>query len=128
MLKKIGFSLLCGAASIATSNYAVAKNNILQAGATLEYELHPNQAQTFSNLMLWEVTAKCKVISTDESNYIFAEATKKKGTLNGIPWEKGGTLYVTVHNGDILTITAEKGAQVKLTNLGEHLVRAICSN
>ena len=128
MLKKLGFSLLCVAASIATSNYAVAKNNILQAGATLEYELHPNQAQTFSNLMLWEVEAKCKVISTDESNVIQAVATAKTGKLNDMPWEKGDILFVTVHNGEIFKLTAARGAQVKLTNLGEHLVRAICSN
>ncbi|RUR13278.1 hypothetical protein [Legionella sp. km772] len=127
MLKKIGFSLLCVAASI-SSSYAVSKNNILQAGATLEYELPPNEAQTFSNYMFWEVEADCKIFTQDEGNVLFAKATAKKGKLNGIPWVKGDTLRVTVHDGEILKITASPGAQVQITNEGEHLVKAICSN
>ena len=128
MLKKFGFSLLCVAASISTSTYAVSKNNILQAGATIEYELPPNEAQTFSNYMFWEVEANCKIITEDASDVLFALATAKKGKLNDIPWSKGDTLRLTVHHGEILKITAAPGAQVKITNEGEHLVRAICSN
>lgn len=128
MFKKIGLTLLCVATTITTSTYAVAKNNVLQVGATLEYELPPNQAQTFSNYMFWEVEADCKIVSPDASNVLYAFATAKKGKLNGIPWVKGDSMRVTVHNGDILKITAAAGAQVQITNEGESLVKAICSN
>lgn len=128
MFKKIGLTLLCVAATITTSTYAVAKNNVLQVGATLEYDLPPNQAQTFSNYMFWEVQADCKIVTPDASNVLYAFATAKKGKLNDIPWVKGDSMRVTVHNGDILKITASAGAQVQITNEGESLVKAICSN
>ncbi len=128
MLKKIILSLLLVTTAIATNTYAVTKNNSLQPGATIEYELPPNEAQTFSNYTFWEVEARCKIITEDESNVLYAVATAKKGKLNDIPWSKGDSLRLAVHNGEILKITAASGAQVKITNEGEHLVRAICSN
>ncbi len=128
MLKKIGISLLCMAATISTSTYAVSKNNILQAGATIEYELPPNEPQTFSNYMFWAIEANCKIITEDEGDVFYAVAVAKKGKLNGIPWSKGDALRVTVHNGENLKINADSGASVKITNEGAHLVRAICSN
>lgn len=130
MLNKITLSLLCVAASvsIATNSHAEQKNNLLQLGTTIEYDLPPNEAQTFSNYTFWEVQADCKIVTQDESNVFYAVATAKKGKLNGVPWTKGDTLRLTLYNGETMKISAVAGAQVKITNEGEHLVKAICTS
>jgi hypothetical protein len=128
MLKKLGLSMLFVAATISTNTYAATKDNILQAGATLEYELVPNQPQLFTNYMMWAIEAKCKITSEDEGNVLFAKAIRKSGKLNDIPWTTGESLRVTVHNGEILKINADKAAQVEITNEGQHTVRATCTS
>ncbi|KTD82861.1 hypothetical protein [Legionella waltersii] len=125
MLRKIGFTLLFAAASISTSTYSLPTHNLVP-GVTLEYEFQPNQPQVFVNYLYWEVSAECKIYSEDSSNEMFTEALLKRGKVNGIPLSKGETLKVTVHNGDILKISAEAGAKVQITNIGAHTLKAIC--
>ena len=128
MLKKIGYTLLCAATTIATNAFALTQNHMLQAGITIEYELPPNSPQLFTNYMFWAVEANCKITTEDESNVLFAEALAKKGKMNDIPWSKGDTLRLTIHNNENLKINADSGAQVRLTNEGQNMVRTSCSS
>ena len=125
MLRKIGFTLLCAAASLSTNSYSM-MNHTLQAGVTLEYELPPNDPQTFINYMYWEITANCKITTEDESNELLAEALAKNGKINDVALSKGETMRVLVHQGENLKLSAESGAKVRITNLGQHTVKATC--
>lgn len=128
MLKKLGLSLLCVAATITTNTYAVTKNNMLQAGVTIEYELLPNEPQLFTNYLFWAVEAHCKITTEDDGDVLYGVGLAKKGKLNDIPWSKGDTIRVTVHNGETMKLNADSGAQVSITNEGQHTVKATCSN
>lgn len=128
MLKKIGFSLLLTAAVVSTNVYSVTINHQLQAGMSIEYDLPPNDPQLFTNYMFWAVEANCKISTEDESNVLFAEATNKNGKINNITLKKGQSTRVTVYPGEILKLSADSGAQVRITNEGKHTVHAICSS
>jgi hypothetical protein len=128
MLKKLGLSLLCVAATITTNTYAVTNNYSLQAGATIEYILPPNQPQLFTNYLFWSVEAHCKITTEDDSNVLYGVGLAKKGKLNDIPWSKGDTIRVTVHHGETMKMYAESGAQVSITNEGKNTVKETCSN
>ncbi len=126
MLRKIGFTLLCAAASISTSAYSISIHS-LTPGVTLEYELPSNQPQVFVNYMFWTIEANCKIETKDQSDELLVEALSKKGKVNDITLSEGQSMRVTVQNGQNLKITADSGARVKITNLGQTLVKATCS-
>lgn len=128
MLKKAGFTLLFVAAALTNTSFASTNRHVLQAGATLEYELPPNQPQLFTNYMFWPVEANCKITSEDSSDVLFVEALAKKGKINDIPLSKGQSTLVEVHPGENLKLNADSGAQVRITNEGQHTVRASCSS
>lgn len=125
MLKKIGLTLLCVAASLSTPTFAMVEHT-LQPAMTLEYDLPPNQPQVFVNYMIWEINANCTISGVDSTNQLFAEALSKSGKINDITLTKGSTMTVEVHPGDNLKLTAQGGAKVQITNLGEHTVKATC--
>lgn len=127
MLKKIGFILLCSAAALAPQANA-SMNHSLQAGITIEYDLPPHDAQLFTNYMFWIVEANCKMTTEDESNELLVQAVSKKGKINDIPLSKGESIRLTIHNGDVLKLSADPGAKVEITNEGEHNVKAICTS
>mgnify|MGYP000370174043 CR=1 FL=1 len=127
MLKKLSFGLLCFAASISTSSYALENNMMQQQGVTIEYELPPNSPQVFSNYMFWTIEANCRIIAEDESDVLNVLALAKKGKVNDVQLTSGQSLQVTVHPSENLKISADSGAKVEITNLGTHTVRASCS-
>lgn len=125
MLRKIGFTLLCAAATFSPSAFSIT-TNALTAGITLEYDLLPNEAQIFINPMFWAIEAECKISTEDSSDELRAEVLAKKGKINGITLDKGGVINLVVHAGDKLKIGADSGAKVQIINLGEHTVKATC--
>jgi len=74
------------------------------------------------------VEAKCRISTKDDSNLLHAVALAKKGKLNDIPWSKGDELDLIVHNDENIKIYALPGAQVEITNKGEHTLKAICTS
>jgi len=126
MLRKIGYSLLCIAASLSSNTYSM-DNYLMPQGATVEYELPPNQPQLFINYMFWSVDAVCKITTPDDSNEFYIMALAKKGKINDIALSAGQSLSLTVHTEEDLKISAESGAKVEITNLGQHLVKATCT-
>ncbi|EHL32846.1 hypothetical protein [Legionella drancourtii] len=127
MLRKISFGLLCIAASLSTSSYALENNIMLQQGVTIEYELPPNQPQIFSNYMFWTIEANCKMITEDENDDLHVVALARKGKVNDVPLSTGQSLQITIHPNENLKISADSGAKVQITNLGQHMVKASCS-
>ncbi|AUH73664.1 Uncharacterised protein [Legionella sainthelensi] len=126
MLQKLGLGVLCIMTSLTTNTYAM-ESHPLHQGATIEYELPSNDPQEFVNYMFWTIEAKCKIITEDENDDLLVEALAKQGKVNDAPLSKGEVLQITVHPDQILKLSADSGAKVKITNLGEHTVKAICS-
>ncbi|KTD54282.1 hypothetical protein Lsai_3104 [Legionella sainthelensi] len=126
MLQKLGLGVLCIMTSLTTNTYAMERHP-LQQGATIEYELPSKDPQEFVNYMFWTIEAKCKIITEDENDDLLVEALAKQGKVNDAPLSKGHFLQITVHPDQILKLSADSGAKVKITNLGEHTVKAICS-
>lgn len=126
MLRKLGLTLLCAAATLSTPTYAMTTLP-LQAGMTIEYIYPANEPQILVNYMFWTVEGNCKIITEDNSNVLFAEVLAKKGKINGVELRAGETMSVPVRHGDTLKLSADSGAKVKITNFGPHDVKAICS-
>ncbi len=126
MFKKLGFLFLSTASLLVSPCINATQSHTLAPGITLEYEFKPNEPQVFSNFLFWAVEANCKMILEDESDVLFVEALAKTGKVNDQPMNKGDVLHVIVRSGDELKIRADSGAKVRLTNEGEHMVRAIC--
>ncbi|ARB93694.1 hypothetical protein [Legionella longbeachae] len=126
MLKKFGFGVLCIMTSLTTNTYAM-ESHALQQGVTIEYELPSNDPQEFANPMYWAIVAKCKIITEDENNDLLVEALAKQGKVNETPLSKGQVLQITVYPHQILKLSADSGAKVKITNLGQHTIKASCT-
>jgi hypothetical protein len=127
MLRKISLGLLCLAASINTSSYAIENNPIQSQSITMEYELVPNKPELFTNYMFWSIEARCKIISEDESDALNVTALAKKGKINDVPLSAGQSIQITVHHNETLKLGADSGAKVEITNLGTHTVKASCT-
>ncbi len=127
MLRKIGFTLLCAITSLSTPSYSMMSHS-LQQGVTLEYELPPHDPQLFVNYMFWSIEANCKITSEDENVELFAEALAKKGKINDITLSAGQSMQANVQSGGSIKLSADSGAKVQITNLGNHLVRATCTS
>lgn len=126
MLRKIGTCLVCVAASLSTSAYAL-ENHSLQQGITIEYQLPSNEPQVFINYMFWPVEANCKITTEDESDEFLVVGLAKKGKINDIQITAGQSLRIHVHHGENLKLNAESGAKVEITNFGDHTVKATCT-
>ncbi|MFA6302981.1 MAG: hypothetical protein WC627_07600, partial [Legionella sp.] len=109
-----------------TAAYSLEATSAPQS-VTMEYELIPNHPEEFINYMFWAIEARCLITSTDESDTLFVEALSKKGKVDDVPLKQGETLMLSVHPGQILKLNADAGAKVRLTNLGENPVMAICT-
>lgn len=127
MLKQIGFGLICLMGACITPANAAMTNHALQPGITLEYDLPPQEGQMFVNYMFWSISAKCKITTEDDSNDLFVEVMARKGKVNDVPLSEGQSINLTVRHGDVLNLTADSGAKVKITNYGLHMIKATCS-
>ncbi|USQ13353.1 hypothetical protein J2N86_11760 [Legionella lytica] len=127
MLRKIGFGLLCMAASLNTHAYSLENNEIQARAITVEYEFLPNQPLVLANYMFWTINANCIITTENSSAPLNVIALAKKGKINDIPVTAGDSMQVPVFNGETLRLSADSGARVEITNLGELTVKASCT-
>jgi hypothetical protein len=125
MLKKI--RNLFGLCLVVGSSFCFASEHLLVPGLTVDFSFPPNSPQVLTNAFFWTLTANCKVISEDESNDMYVRMLASTGKVNNMPLKKGDEMSIVVHSNDILSLLANPGAQVELTNLGEHTVKAACT-
>ncbi len=123
MLKIIKNCLVYSAALLSTTAWATTYN---LSAIERNFELPANVAQTFFNPVIWKITAKCEILTEDSSNIIDVVGVQKSGSVNGFPVSEGTRFPITVHPFEMLTIVAEAGAKVQLTNYGPHTVKARC--
>ena len=128
MLKKTHVGLFCATMmSFICSSYADTTQLSQATATTIEYELVPHVPQLFTNYLFWRIDATCVINTEDESDVFFIEALAKKGKINDTNLSKGESLRLTVHPNEIMYLSAESGAQVRMTNEGQHTVKATCS-
>ncbi|MBA2651277.1 MAG: hypothetical protein H0U73_03260 [Tatlockia sp.] len=127
MLRKIGSSLI-GAAVLVTTGWA-ADNNF--QGLDLAWEMNvilpAKVGKTFHNFSFWKLTAECVMTTEDQSTELEVEGLNRNSSVDGQPIPKGKTMHLTIHPNQLLTVMAESGAQVKLTNDGPHTLNAHCT-
>ncbi|KTD29394.1 MULTISPECIES: hypothetical protein [Legionella] len=126
MLRKTCYSLLCAGALFSANSLATTHTYMLGTG--IDYEFPPNEPQIVANYWFWPVTATCTFHSEDSGDDFLIEALSKSGKIGGETIAAGDTpKIITIHPEQKITITADSGAKVKLTNQGQHLVIASCS-
>lgn len=99
----------------------------LDLGLFFQYELPPNEPQDLKNPLFLPLSAKCTVHTEDDDDELYIELLSKKAQVNEIALAQGETMSLKVRAGDKLLVRAEAGSHVRLTNLGKHNVKAICS-
>lgn len=120
---KIGLFVL---GNFFTLSSAFAMNYSFQSGPPVDYKLPPQDPQVFSNVFMWPVKATC-TIQTDESQVdIGFKVLRKKGSVNNMSMSAGDTLQLTFYPNQKVTLTAEPGGKVELTNLSSSTVNARC--
>ncbi|HBI22607.1 MAG TPA: hypothetical protein DDY37_08560 [Legionella sp.] len=125
MIRKLGFTLLCGI-GLLSSNVCSATEHMLSQAGVYEFSLPSNEPQVFTNSFFWAIESKCVISSDHENNPFTFTVLRKTGALNGIPLTKGDTVDLVVHPGEQLYITAASGGRVELINRGSTLITASC--
>jgi hypothetical protein len=126
MLRKIRNCLLCTTVLFNTTGWATTYT--VAPNYERNIELPANVPQILHNPVIWKVTAKCTIKSEDSFNVIIVLGKNKSASVNGRSFSEGETFPVIVHPFEVLTIVAEPGAKVQLTNAGPHTVNAHCSS
>ncbi|ARG97246.1 hypothetical protein [Legionella micdadei] len=126
MLRKICYGLLWAGALFSASVFA--KTNVYMLGPGIKYEFFPGEPQILANYWFWSVTATCTFDSEDPSDDFLIEALSKSGKINEQTISAGDPpIVITVHQGQQITLSADSGAKVRLTNRGQNVVTAYCS-
>lgn len=133
MFKKITCSLLCAGTLLTATTFATAHNTVL-LGSPFVYYLVPEVPLAFENpFAIWPISAICEMNSQDPLDLpytpflIHIKLMKKTAIVEGRYLLKGDEIDLSVLSGNTLSFTASPGAQVVLTNLSEHVLKASCS-
>jgi len=124
MLRKIGLGLFSAAALFASTSIAMTHD--LSSNLSMDIDLDPNKPELLTNASMMDLKAACVMQTADDKDVIHIRAVRKSGSVNGQYLNEGDTLDIDVHNGEKISLTAKKTAQVELTNKGEHRLKAKC--
>lgn len=97
-------------------------------GAVMEAELPPNEPQVFLNFLLWKVRGICEVISDAPQNPLSFKMLTNKGTLNGVDFAEGSSLYLVAEAGQQFQLAAEPRAKVEIINHGSISIKLRCTS
>ena len=109
-----------------TSSFSTTTHNFA-TGTAMESELFPNEPQIFYNFLLWKVKGSCEVISESADNPISFQMISNKGTLNGVEFSPGESLFLVAQPGQRFELAAEPRAKVEVINLGSQIIKLKCS-
>lgn len=126
MTKALKIALLFAASFFCMTTYSA--THVLNTGAVMEVELPPNEPQFFLNFLLWKVRGVCEVISEAPQNPLSFTMLTNKGTLNGVDFAEGSSLYLVAEAGQQFQLAAEPHAKVEITNLGSVSIKLRCAN
>jgi hypothetical protein len=97
------------------------------SSTSMVVELPPNDPQIFYNFLLWRVKGNCEVISDVPENPLSFTMLSNKGTLNGVEFSPGDSLYLVATAGQRFELSADPRAKVEVTNLGTTTIKMKCS-
>ena len=115
----LSFALICPTSLAATY--------LLTPGLSANFDFPAHAPQTLKNYLFWTISATCILKTQDDGDEFYARMINYSGKINEVKLSKGENMTVLIHNGDNLRISADAGAEVELTNQGQHTVRATCS-
>lgn len=93
----------------------------------MNLQLAPNTDKVISNNTLWTIHATCEMHSTASKKTIRVNGVKNISHVNGKSLTAGQSTSMTVYAEKTIEVSAEPGAQVTITNLGNDAVEAVCS-
>lgn len=104
----------------------------LQPNNFITYEFQPNVPQVIANFFFFTLKASCTIETPDESNAVDVKLLSRQAIVNEkllvATDPENNYLLLSVHNNDVLTITAFPGAKVELNNLGLSPIKANCTS
>ncbi len=129
MRKHFKSILFCVSTLLAIPAFAV-EETLLQAGASVDLQLKPNEPQVFSNVFRWTIDADCTIVESNETTVILFKILRKQGTMNDITLKRGESLRMKIEQNETFHIIAIPGATIELTNEGETtaIARCVASN
>ena len=89
--------------------------------------LSPNESKQLTNHYLWTLNATCNIQGNDAKNRIRVRVLENKGSVNGKSLSKGQATSFNVRNKQSISVSADPGTTVNLTNLGTVSVHAVCN-
>lgn len=110
-----------------TSSFSTTTHSFA-SGVAMEAELTPNQPEIFYNFLLWKVKGTCEVVSESAENPISFHMITNKGSLNGVEFAPGESLFLVAQPGQRFELIAEPRAKVEVLNLGTQTIKIKCSS
>ena len=89
--------------------------------------LSANETKLLTNNSLFTLNATCSIQGTSKNKKIKISVLKNNGTINGKNLSTGQATYVTVKSNSSISVSAESGTQINLTNLSDEGLQAVCS-
>ena len=126
MTNVLKVALLFAVSFFCITSYSTTYN--FSTGATMEVELPPNEPQVFLNFLMWKVRGVCAVISNAPQNPLSFTMLTNKGTLNGVDFSEGSSLYLVAEAGEQFQLAAEPRAKVEIINQGSISIKLRCTN
>lgn len=89
--------------------------------------LKSNESKLLTNSSLWTLNATCTIQGNNQTHSkIKIGVLKNSGSINGKNLSTGQSTFVTVKNKSTISVSAEAGTQINLTNLGNEELQAVC--
>ena len=94
---------------------------------SIQLNLAPHGSKLIENHYLFALDATCNIQGTEKSNTVTLHVIEKSGVVNGKHLKKGQSTSVKLKNHDALSVHAEPGSVVNISNLSDDRVLANCS-
>lgn len=102
--------------------------NSLGFAATQDFELFPGKPLRLTLGLKSPLVAYCEVrLLSNDNHSIAVKMLNGSGQIHGTSLKKGESLTLTVNHGQIIEIIANPNSDTQFTNLGPHIVKAMCS-
>lgn len=90
-------------------------------------KLSPSESKLLTNHYAWTLNATCNIQGNPSHGKILIRIIEKEGTINGKHLMKGQATSMRVKSHQNIAVVAGPGTEVKLVNVGNATVEAICS-
>ena len=96
-------------------------------GQGMNLKLNPNQDKVIANNTLWTINATCKIHADSTKKIIRVDGIKNTSLVNGRSLTAGHSTSLIIYDQKTITVSAEAGAEVTITNLSNDRIEAVCS-